>query len=144
MTTIVYDGKTLAVDSQQTQGSTICGLRNKIHDVGKYWFAGCGTTDGIETVKLYLMGVIPKPENLTDSDADITLIEKETGKAFRVLGDTMVICPVEIPVFQGSGADVARGAYQICKDPIKALEAAIELDVFTGGPINMVKIEKPA
>ena len=43
MTTIVYDGKTLAVDSQQTQGSTICGLRNKIQDVGKYWFAGCGT-----------------------------------------------------------------------------------------------------
>ena len=100
MTTIVYDGKTLAVDSQLTQGSTICGLRNKIQDVGKYWLAGCGATDGIETVKLYLMGVIPKPENLTDNDADITLIEKETGKAFRVLGDTMVICPVEIPVFQ--------------------------------------------
>ena len=45
MTTIVYDGKTLAVDSQQTQGSTICGLRNKIQDVGKYWLAGCGTAD---------------------------------------------------------------------------------------------------
>ena len=144
MTTIVFDGKTLAVDSQQTQGSTICGLRNKIQDVGKYWLAGCGTADGIEAVRRYLMGEIPKPEGLTDSDADITLIEKETGKAFRVLGDTMVICPVEIPVFQGSGADVARGAYQICKDPIKALEVAIELDVFTGGPINMVKIEKPA
>ena len=144
MTTIVYDGKTLAVDSQLTQGSTICGLSNKIQDVGKYWFAGCGTTDGIEAVKLYLMGVIPKPENLTDNDADITLIEKETGKAFRVLGDTMVICPVEIPVFQGSGADVARGAYQICKDPIKALEVAIELDVFTGGPINTIEIQKPA
>ena len=62
MTTIVYDGKTLAVDSQQTQGSTIYGLRNKIQDVGKYWFIGCGTTDGIEAVKLYLMGVIPKPD----------------------------------------------------------------------------------
>ena len=34
MTTIVYDGKTLAVDSQQSQGSTICGLRNKIRMLG--------------------------------------------------------------------------------------------------------------
>ena len=45
---------------------------------------------------------------------------------------------------QWSGADVARGAYHICKDPIKALEVAIELDVYTGGQINTIEIQKPA
>ena len=49
-----------------------------------------------------------------------------------------------IPFFGGSGAEIAQGAYQVCNDPIKALKVAMKLDVYTGGPINMVKIEKPA
>ena len=119
-------------------------MKNKIQDIGGYFVAGCGNTDGIDLVVGYLLNGKEKPSGLSANDADVLFVNKETGEAFRAFGDTLVMSKAVIPFFCGSGADVARGAYQICKDPIKALEVAIELDVYTGGQINMVKIEKPA
>lgn len=144
MTTIVYDGKTLAVDSQVTTGSVIVGVRNKIQDIGGYFVAGCGSTDGIDLVIGYLLEGKEKPSGLSASDADVLFVNKETGEAFRAFGDTLVMSKSVIPFFGGSGAEIARGAYQLCNDPVEALKVAIKIDVFTGGPINMVKIEKPA
>lgn len=144
MTTIVFDGKTLAVDSQVTSGSVIVGVRNKIQDIGGYFVAGCGNTDGIDLVVGYLLGGKERPSGLSANDADVLFVNKETGDAYRAFGDTLVMSKAVIPFFSGSGEDVARGAYQMCKDPIKALEVAIELDVFTGGPINTITIQKPA
>ena len=144
MTTIVYDGKTLAADSQVTAGSAIVGVRNKIQDIGGYFGAGCGNTDGIDLVVGYLLEGKEKPSGLSANDADVLFVNKETGEAFRAFGDTLVMSKAVIPFFGGSGAEIAQGAYQVCNDPIKALKVAMKLDVYTGGPINMVKIEKPA
>lgn len=144
MTTIVFDGKTLAVDSQVTSGSVIVGLRNKIQEIGGYFVAGCGSTDCIDLVVEYLLGGKEKPSGLSANDADVLFVNKETGEAFRAFGDTLVMSKAVIPFFGGSGAEIAQGAYQVCNDPIKALKVAMKLDVYTGGPINMVKIEKPA
>ena len=144
MTTIVFDGKTLAVDSQVTTGSVILGVRNKIQDINGYFVAGCGNTDGIDLVVGYLLEGKEKPSGLSANDADVLFVNKETGEAFRAFGDTLVMSKAVIPFFGGSGAEIAQGAYQVCNDPIKALKVAMKLDVYTGGPINMVKIEKPA
>ena len=144
MTTIVFDGKTLAVDSQQTAGTTIIGMRNKIKDVGGFYVAGCGRTDCIDSVINHFINGAEKPSGISAEDADVLFVNKKTGEAFRVFGDMMVMSKASIPFFSGSGEDVARGAYQVCNDPIKALKVAMKLDVYTGGPINMVKIEKPA
>ena len=144
MTTIVFDGKTLAVDSQVTSGSCIVGVKNKIQDIGGYFVAGCGNTDGIDLVVGYLLEGKEKPSGLSANDADVLFVKKDTGEAFRAFGDTLVMSKAVIPFFGGSGAEIAQGAYQVCNDPIKALKVAMKLDVYTGGPINMVKIEKPA
>jgi 20S proteasome alpha/beta subunit len=144
MTTIVFDGKTLAVDSQVTSGSVIVGVRNKIQDIGGYFVAGCGNTDGIDLVVGYLLKGKERPSGLSASDADVVFVNKETGEAFRAFGDTLVMSKAVIPFFGGSGAEIAQGAYQLCKDPVKALKVAMKLDVFTGGPINTITIQKPA
>jgi ATP-dependent protease HslVU (ClpYQ) peptidase subunit len=144
MTTIVFDGKTLAVDSQVTSGSVIVGVRNKIQDIGGYFVAGCGNTDGIDLVVGYLLKGKERPSGLSASDADVLFVNKETGEAFRAFGDTLVMSKAVIPFFGGSGAEIAQGAYQLCKDPVKALKVAMKLDVFTGGPINTITIQKPA
>ena len=144
MTTIVFDGKTLAVDSQVTAGSVIVGVRNKIQDINGYFVAGCGNTDGIDLVVGYLLEGKEKPSGLSANDADVLFVNKETGEAFRAFGDTLVMSKAVIPFFGGSGAEIAQGAYQLCGDPVEALKVAMKLDVYTGGQINMVKIEKPA
>ena len=144
MTTIVIDRKTLVVDSQVTAGSCIVGVKNKIQEIGEYFVAGCGNTDGIDLVIGYLLEGKEKPSGLSANDADVLFVNKETGEAFRAFGDTLVMSKAVIPFFGGSGAEIAQGAYQVCNDPIKALKVAMKLDVYTGGPINMVKIEKPA
>ena len=144
MTTIVFDGKTLAVDSQLTAGSCIVGMKNKIQDIGGYFVAGCGTTDGIDLVINHFINGAEKPSGISANDADVLFVNKETGEAFRAFGDTLVMSKTVIPFFGGSGAEIAQGAYQVCNDPIKALKVAMKLDVYTGGPINTVKIEKPA
>ena len=144
MTTIVFDGKTLAVDSQVTAGSCIVGVKNKIQEIGGYFVAGCGNTDGIDLVVGYLLEGKEKPSGLSANDADVLFVKKDTGEAFRAFGDTLVMSRAVIPFFGGSGAEIAQGAYYLCNDPVKALGVAMRLDVYTGGPINMVKIEKPA
>jgi ATP-dependent protease HslVU (ClpYQ) peptidase subunit len=144
MTTIVFDGKTLAVDSQQTAGTTIIGMRNKIRDVGGFYVAGCGRTDCIDSVINHFINGSEKPSGISAEDADVLFVNKETGEAFRVFGDMMTMSNASIPFFSGSGEDVARGAYHACGDIIKALKVAIDLDAYTGGQINMVEIQKPA
>ena len=144
MTTIVFDGKTLVSDSQQTAGTTIIGMRNKIKNTGEFYAVGCGRTDCIDSVIAHFANGAEKPVGLSSDDADVLFVKKDTGDAFRVFGDTLMMFKVSIPFFSGSGEDIARGAYQVCNDPIKALKVAMKLDVYTGGPINMVKIEKPA
>ena len=144
MTTIVFDGKTLAVDSQVTAGSVIVGVRNKIQDINGYFVAGCGNTDGIDLVVGYLLEGKERPSGLSANDADVLFVKKDTGEAFRAFGDTLVMSKAVIPFFGGSGAEIAQGAYQVCNDPIKALKVAMKLDVYTGGPINKIEIQKPA
>lgn len=144
MTTIVFDGKTLAVDSQVTAGSCIVGMKNKIQDVGGYFVAGCGNTDAIDLVVGCLLEGKEKPSGLSANDADVLFVNKETGEAFRAFGDTLVMSKAVVPFFGGSGAEIAQGAYQVCNDPVKALKVAMKLDVFTGGPINIEQIKKPA
>lgn len=99
MTTIVFDGKTLAVDSQVTAGSVIVGVRNKIQDIGGYFVAGCGNTDGIDLVVGYLLEGKEKPSNLSANDADVLFVKKDTGEAFRAFGDTLVMSRAVIPFF---------------------------------------------
>lgn len=142
MTTIVFDGKTLVVDSQSTQGTTICEHRNKISDIGDYWFVAAGDRHQIEAIKMFIIGVIEEPKIDIES-AEALIVHKETGVA-EIIPANFARYVMSPPIFMGSGADVARGAYQVCKDPIKALEVAIELDVYTGGQINKIEIQKPA
>ena len=144
MTTIVFDGKTLAVDSQVTAGSCIVGMKNKIQDIGGYFVAGCGSTDAIDLVVGYLLEGKEKPSGLSANDADVVFVSKETGEAFRAFGDTLVMSKAVIPFFGGSGAEIAQGAYYLCNDPVKALKVTMKIDVYTGGPINIEQIEKPA
>ena len=102
MTTIVFDGKTLAADSQQTAGTTITGMRNKIKDEGGFFAVGCGRTDCIDSIISHFTKGTEKPSGISAEDADVLFVNKETNKAYRVFGDTMTMTEVSLPFFSGS------------------------------------------
>ena len=57
------------------------------------------------------------------------------GQRFAVKNDEGIQPLHDDVYFDGSGALVARGAYHVNNDPLDAMRAAIDLDLYTSGEI---------
>lgn len=137
MTTIAWDGKTLAADTLMLDG-TFRDLTQtyKIEktDDGD-WFATCGSAyvaqkfkDGSITQKDYKSGQV--------------LIVREDGSA-SVSDYTGYFFPVTPPFAMGSGGALALGAMLAGATPEKAVLIAMEIDTQTGGSVQSVLVKEP-
>jgi hypothetical protein len=134
MTTIAYDGKTLAVDSQATAGSTVFGEANKLFplDDGRYAaFAGCLSV--FPEVVAWLNGEGEMPE-LNDEEPFGGIIVSPDGSALEITKN-MRIFPASIPWSGGSGEVIAFAAMHSGKTAEEAVELACTLDIYTGKPV---------
>jgi len=156
MTTIAWDGKTLASDSQSTSGDAICSLKeNKIFQPadGEVWsidgervFAiGCGGDCGaeIELQKLMLSGLSYESQFLpTFSFSAIAVIGKD--RAFIISkekGEDRASISLQLdPYAVGSGGMIARTVMHCGQNAKEAVKVAIEMDVYSGGTISHVSV----
>lgn len=135
MTTIAWDGKTLAADSQTQAG----GLRNryvKAHRTSNgYLFASAGEMQANELVRLWIERGMPEDGKPSVSQEFTAILICPDG-AVRTLEDKLV----QMPVFDrfhaiGSGRDYAIAAMHLGKDAVGAIEVAAVFDIYTGGEI---------
>ena len=131
MTTIAWDGTTLAADSRATTEGLIRRV-NKVFDVQRGWFAGCGNYSEVLAVKNWLCGWSNSPENLTNFAG---LIIRE-GKAYRIEERL-----IEMPIFEkfhaiGSGRDFALAAMHCGKTAREAVEIAAMFDSSTDNNVQ--------
>lgn len=156
MTTIAWDGKTLASDSQSTSGDVICSLKEKkifqpadseIWSVdGEHVIAmGCGGDCGaeIELQKIMLSGLSYESQFLpTFSFSTIAAISKD--RAFIISkdkGEDRASISLQLdPYAVGSGAMIARTAMYCGLSAVEAVRVAIEMDVYSGGDISHVSV----
>jgi ATP-dependent protease HslVU (ClpYQ) peptidase subunit len=139
MTTIAYDGKTLAVDSQATAGNTVFGETNKLFPLsdGRYAaLAGCLSV--FPEVVAWLNGEGEMPD-LSEEESFGGIIVSPDGSAVEITKN-MRLFPASIPWSGGSGEAIAFTAMHLGKTAEEAVELACTLDIYTGGSITSVEI----
>lgn len=138
MTTIAYDGKILAADTQITcDGRFVAGYGYKIHklsDGSHIAFAGSmncmpAMIDWFETGK--------EPDF---KDASFECLHIATDGTAHDYYSNLNKGYAVIPWVGGSGAQIALAALSCGKNAIEAVELASKLDIMTGGEIQSVEI----
>jgi hypothetical protein len=151
-TTICWDGKTLATDSQRTGGihRKILGNNKMVRSEKRHAvMAAAGevrVTRGIK--KFFLESELPLttyqlPEGV-DPDSYECLVVYDDGHAELYTGDMKHPDAVDAPFAFGSGEDFAFAALHLGKNAEDAIKVAEDLDLYTGGPIFAIKAPMPA
>lgn len=133
MTTIAWDGKTLASDSQSNTSFITQKKSNKLHNLKDKVIAtsGCSGT-GIAFSK-------GEFERFPDMEADALFVIKKTGKCFYQGMQHSIPCGKIHAI--GTGADFAMGAMLAGATALEAVKIAIKLDPNSGGRVQSVKIK---
>ncbi len=135
MTTVAWDGKTLAADTRCTSSGLPYRVNKCCRLISGALFAGAGTMSAYEAVRMWLdnSGIGARPDNLKDftgllidHESRIWLMD-ETAKRYEIFAPFFAI---------GSGRDFAIAAMALGKSAAQAVELASRFDIWTGGPIT--------
>lgn len=133
MTTIAFDGKNIASDSQ-VGGSYLDGGIEKVIKAGKSYFGAAGNLDHMVGFFAWQKGG-DKPK----IDDNFEALEIR-GKTTYWWGQALVPCKIKSPAAIGSGAQFAMGAMLAGATAKEAVKIAAKLDSGTGRTIRSVTI----
>lgn len=138
MTTIAWDGKTLAGDTFADRGGLKYHVEAKVFDIPEVGvlFGGAGNLRDVLAVRDWLAKKIEKP---TVSDfAGIIVRAGSVG----LMEDSLAELPLPFPKFAvGSGRDFAIAAMRLGSTAREAVELACEFDTFSAAPIVTVELK---
>lgn len=134
MTTIAWDGKTLAADSRATSnGMPYKAVKIFTLSDGSI-FAGSGDYGQVCAIRDWLYD-LENPKSKPNADDFAGLIVSPRGDAFR-LEAALIRLPIhEAFHAMGSGRDFAMAAMHCGRTAREAIEIAALYDVFTGGEV---------
>lgn len=142
MTTIATDGVTIAADGLACTGSERCGMQTRklrVEHGRIYAIAGdIAMFDAL--VEWHNRGADPSHEFKGRKDPNWSLMVIDGSGLTRFTDNCMYPDPFEYPQAFGSGADYAVAALRMGNTPKRAVEIAAELDVYTGGEIQVINI----
>lgn len=138
MTTIAWDGKRLAADSQITTSSGVRdGYRTKILRRGAVIAGAAGPVGSIKAFTDWVQGGLVGDIPAMHPDTEALLIAP--GHVLS-LEDGGRLVPMNVNVTAiGSGAKMAIGAMEAGASARKAIEIAARRDVWTGGAITVLR-----
>ncbi len=143
MTTIAWDGMTLAADRQATVGNAVF-MVNKLHRHDGWMLAYCGDSDsGEEMLAWFKAGARPDdfPANQRDNDRFAPLVAISAG---QILKFERTPHPIRYPpqkFAMGSGRDFALAAMHCGKTAAEAVEVAALFDPGTGFGVDTMVVE---
>lgn len=149
MTTVAYDGKTLAADKMSTtNGRPHLSVHEKIRRINYHGqaalAAGAGTIVYSHTVIEWLNRGAPSDDkpDLPGPDDSFTVMVVTEGGVF-IYTDSLVPVPVgNIPWALGSGSEYALGAMAAGASAKRAVEIACTLDVSSGMGVDVLTLRK--
>lgn len=147
MTTVAWDGRTLAADKQTTFG----GLRattTKVHRINGNLIACAGIAAQIaEFLVWFEAGAKPAdmPASQRDTDKSVDALVVRPDGAVVQYGNTPHPIPIEDRQFAiGSGRDYALAAMYLGKTAREAVEVAAVFDPSTGNGVDELTLEPAA
>lgn len=143
MTTIATDGRTIAADGQASaNGVRMSRTVKKIVVEEGAVYALCGasamTRPAIEWIK---SGAVPDKQPKGDEMGWSMLVIKRDS-ALVYTSRSAYPDDVEYPLTMGSGGEIAKGAMVAGKSPESAVVIACDLDINSGGEIQVVNISE--
>lgn len=147
MTTVAFDGQTIAADTMHQDGhglkdyasklmigkNLIVGGAGESHKIGDWWRKVKGM--GVSEILDY---GYPTYDPDTDNSA-IMLVDAVTLKCYKLGASEFAVCGRGFHAI-GSGRDFALAAMHMGQSAKKAVEVAMEFDAGTGGEIEVVKL----
>lgn len=137
MTTIAWDGKTLAVDSFGVSGETVINKRVKklFTDVGPFMaVAFSGTLQECEPLIKWIEKGGDNPP--VGDHFNLVCISKK-GKCLTLHdGDALFFVEASGMWSTGSGRNIALGAMEAGATAIEAIKIACKRDIYTGGKVQ--------
>lgn len=139
MTTIAWDGKTLASDSRQI-GDYVdqCNV-TKIFTVGSSYLGLAGDSGkGQIFLRWYKDQTKPRPDQHSLDGFEALIIK---GSRTYYVDKTCELIECGKPAAIGSGCDCAMGAMLAGATAIEAVKIAIKLDQYSGGKVRSIKVK---
>jgi hypothetical protein len=142
MTTIAYDGKTMAADSQGS-GDFIEQIEyQKIFENDRYVLGIAGDFGVTLKLKIWLLDSSESNKPVfSESEHMGALVYCKNRKELFFMDRNLVFIPCGIPSAIGSGGRYAMGAMLAGASAKEAVEISKKLDVNTGGKIQAINIE---
>jgi hypothetical protein len=152
MTTIAFDGKTIAADTAHWKGDVISWLADKLsvlnNEDGKpvAVYATAGDYDkGLlvgELIPRILAGEKVEPlkdDECCDWEAIIITLH---DLACYALNSRMILAPVGAPIAIGAGYETATAAMRCGKNAVQAVQLAADTTAYTRGPVTAYDAKK--
>jgi hypothetical protein len=141
MTTVVYDGRVLAADSQVSSGDRVFGKARKLFELSGGRLLGCvGSAALWPAVVAWLEGG-PEPQKRPEEKFSGILVHP--GGRAEEISEEFRLWPACVPWAGGTGESAAMAAFYCGRDAVRAVECAIALDVWSGGPIQSLNVKRP-
>lgn len=144
MTIVSTDGRTLVSDTMGIIGNTIeAGLYQKIRESRGKVFALCGTPNFFQPlIDWYLSGAHPgcMPQADYNRGVDFVFWAFDDKKLHEYTSDAAYPMQIIAPNAMGSGRKFARAALALGYSALSATQTAMELDIYSGGPIHVYNL----
>lgn len=139
MTTIAFDGKTIAGDSRITYENEIVGdydTKVSLIDRANYVFGFAGTRSMKNAAERWIMGGCTKDNHPKDGDWSALVMHVYGNQQCMLYTNTTPYgAYVQAPFAIGSGDKYAVAAMHCGKTAAEAVSIAAKLDPFTGGEV---------
>lgn len=142
MTTVVFGKHAVATDSRRCRGTEIVDdATRKVCVVDdRYIIALSGTYSYLEpATQWFRCGANPDTAPKATSDTGWFLYVYDGKKLVRYAWDLPYGEEMPLPLSFGSGDNYARAAMMAGADERRAVEIACQLDVYSGGPIEVIR-----
>lgn len=134
MTTIAWDGKTLAADRQRNMQNGPMRVTKLRRNVGKYLaFAGAGEVTDIARVIRWIRGGSHVSQRPTLDEVVTCIAVRKDGRAVLIHGKVVTAWTIQDPFYAiGSGGDFAMGALAAGQSASHAVAIAQTFDLCSG------------
>ena len=140
MTTVVWDGESIASDSRATAGGTVlAGKCQKIFRNKGAVYAVCGEVATAIAMKDWLIaGADPDDYPMFNADEyTVLMIKDRVGYVYAGERFPFEVSP---PFAMGTGKEIALGALLAGADIQQAVEIACQLDPESAAPVKVLKV----
>ena len=148
MSVVVWDGKTLAADTQTTNGNLRRNVATKIHRCASnpdILFAGVGEYQALHALRDWIeKGADPKefPREYADRSGNTALwVINRNGTIARIEDGPFFVKQDVTSFADGSGRDFAYGALEMGANAVQAVKIASYYDIYCGGGIDRLTFD---